>query len=87
MPFLIVVENGFVQDIFSWNILDYIENGKVHLERNDFIASVLSASHPITPNPSFSPKEGLSFVRDSVEKIDNPFCCLFVLFHVHALLV
>lgn len=27
-----------------------------------FFLSVLSASHPNTPNPSFSPKEGLSLV-------------------------
>jgi len=28
----------------------------------NFFLSVLSASHPNTPNPSFSPKEGLSLV-------------------------
>ena len=33
----------------------------------NFFLSVLSASHPNTPNPSFSPKEGLSLVFFFIE--------------------
>lgn len=53
----------FCGKIFLWEALVWSAVRKVFWKWEEtFFLSVLSASHPNTPNPSFSPKEGLSLV-------------------------